>query len=281
MSSQHLFLFIERVKSWLNVWRCGMCSIFNSFSFKYEYLISFIYFTLCIWFLCLHVCMHVCGAPRDQSKASYSLNWSWRLWAAVWLLRTEPRSSLKITSALNHGTISPALIFVFHNLKCTVSIHVFSLNSSLPLPTCLLSTSCLPFSFLNWVSLVVVAYMYVDGVILWKTGNPSDYLLGKENPKPQTPQTNSPLSSNDALPISPEKGWAWRSYTPSMLRFCLVWFCIVYECSRHTMSRRQQFMEEPPSSWAWGEDGGHIDVTFKVEFSVIILHILTGYASLH
>jgi hypothetical protein len=66
----------------------------------------FIQLFLCVWIFCLHVykCMCTCLVPTEDI-----LNWSYgRLWAVMWLLGTEPRSSARAASALNLWIISLA-----------------------------------------------------------------------------------------------------------------------------------------------------------------------------
>jgi hypothetical protein len=65
-----------------------------------------------IWVFCLHICMHtVCVClVLTEARQGYqiSCNWSYRqVWAAMWLLGIEPKSSRKAGSALNIWDLSP------------------------------------------------------------------------------------------------------------------------------------------------------------------------------
>lgn len=65
-----------------------------------------VYFYVCeLWPSCLCVpCM--CIAYKSQKMASMSQNWNYeQLWAAMWVPRTEFRSSTRVASALNHWVI--------------------------------------------------------------------------------------------------------------------------------------------------------------------------------
>jgi hypothetical protein len=77
---------------------------------------------LCVWVLCLHVCMYVCmyvcmfvctlchGAYRSQERVSGSLEMElWTVVSPTWVLGTEPRSSSRAISALNHWAITSSL----------------------------------------------------------------------------------------------------------------------------------------------------------------------------
>lgn len=61
---------------------------------------------LCVWMFCLYVCMcTLCepGAHRSQKWASDRLELEYKyLWAAIWVLRIEPRYFVRTTNALNH-----------------------------------------------------------------------------------------------------------------------------------------------------------------------------------
>jgi hypothetical protein len=53
----------------------------------------------------------VCLMPREiRGGHQMPWNWSYRwLWAATWVLGTEPKSSAAVASEVNHWAISPAL----------------------------------------------------------------------------------------------------------------------------------------------------------------------------
>lgn len=53
---------------------------------------------------------HVC-LVTEKTRRGFHIPWNWKyiwLWAVIWLLGTEPRTSWRAISALNHKAISPA-----------------------------------------------------------------------------------------------------------------------------------------------------------------------------
>lgn len=67
-------------------------------------------FCMYVWYVCM--CMYVCttygtGALRGQNRTLKSLHWNYgKLWAAMWVLGTNSRSSARI-STLNYWAIFP------------------------------------------------------------------------------------------------------------------------------------------------------------------------------
>ena len=72
-----------------------------------------------MWVLCLHVCL--------GESVRY---WNYRqLSAAMWVLGTEPRSSERAVSTLNHWAISPAPpLNIFYSVFLCVYIRAWSLE---------------------------------------------------------------------------------------------------------------------------------------------------------
>ena len=67
-----------------------------------------------IWVFCLHICMHtVCVCVclvLTEARKGYQISWNWsyrQVWAAIWVLGIEPKSSRKAGSALNIWDLSP------------------------------------------------------------------------------------------------------------------------------------------------------------------------------
>jgi hypothetical protein len=90
----------------------------GEYSFIYTHTFGLYFFLNVHW---CFVCMLVWGYQKLW-------NWSyWRLWAAMWLLGVEPRSSGRTASALNHWATFP-LVFLFIILFihiCLVNIRFF------------------------------------------------------------------------------------------------------------------------------------------------------------
>lgn len=82
------------------------------------YIFIFVCMGVCPEHLCVY-CVHS-GAFGGQTRASDSLELSYRsLQASVCMLGTEPRSTVRIASALNHGAISAALTLgISKNFGC-------------------------------------------------------------------------------------------------------------------------------------------------------------------
>jgi hypothetical protein len=77
--------------------------------------------------VCLHVCLctGVCVylVPSEAQRGHW-IPWGWnhrQLWAAMWLLGIELRSSGRAANAVNHWTISPA-----PKVRILTTIHIFS-----------------------------------------------------------------------------------------------------------------------------------------------------------
>lgn len=86
----------------------------------------FYYLILCR--CCLHVCLYTqFGAWGNQQKASEPWNWSYR-WSGV---GTESRSSVGVASALDSGTVFPAMEIIYVLSKGTTHL------AGMPLFTCL------------------------------------------------------------------------------------------------------------------------------------------------
>ena len=57
--------------------------------------------------------------PVCMSVWRCQIPWNWRqLWAAMWVLGIEPRSSGRTASALNHWADSPALVSFWNRVSC-------------------------------------------------------------------------------------------------------------------------------------------------------------------
>jgi len=69
-----------------------------------------------------HCCLQT--HPKSASDAYY--RW---LWATMWLLGIELRTSGKAVSALNHWAISPAPYWVIFNRKITIVLHLWSTHT--------------------------------------------------------------------------------------------------------------------------------------------------------
>lgn len=90
----------------------GTCCYSNFMSFLKNY--CFIIFTCMHVFVCIFV-YHMPLVPTEAGRGLWiSWNWSYSwLWAAVWMLRIDPRSSVRSEHAFNCWVVSPASLFQF------------------------------------------------------------------------------------------------------------------------------------------------------------------------
>lgn len=84
-------------------------------------------YTLILYVQVIHQHMfyapHVCLVPMEATKKN-QIHWNWCcrwLWATIWVMGTEPRSSAGVTSAL---TTKPLQFFILPNILWKLQIHV-------------------------------------------------------------------------------------------------------------------------------------------------------------
>jgi hypothetical protein len=81
---------------------------------------------------CIAVCVHSFCGGAQQARGWYRIPWTKRfrkLWATIWMLEIEPRSSARAASALNHQAISPVpqealCCFVFEHSEFWADVKV-------------------------------------------------------------------------------------------------------------------------------------------------------------
>lgn len=101
LSYKHILLFLL------------LFELIFSFYFWRNNIIFIVYVCVCL-FVCVHTMYLQCLWSLKEREGC-----TW-LWAATWVLEIEPRSSTRVSRALNHGAVCPDLSFSFFNCRRVV-----------------------------------------------------------------------------------------------------------------------------------------------------------------
>jgi hypothetical protein len=112
----HPFVQVHRQKN--TFYTCKYIFLRDLFILKF--LKKYLRIYLCIYLF--NVCEYTVAIFR-HTRRGHPIHYRW-LWATMWLLRIELKTSRRTVSVLNHWAISPAPILPFYGHKCFALLYV-------------------------------------------------------------------------------------------------------------------------------------------------------------